>query len=351
MTKTILPAFLSVQGYRLSDDEKRLFEQSNPLGVCLFAKSCNNVQNKEQLKSLCREIKETIGRNDVLIAIDQEGGRVRRLTEPEFTPLTEQAALLTPELARIHAFLAAYDLKNCGININFAPVLDICYPFSSNVLKGRCFSGDEKNITELGKAMVDEYSANGICPCIKHLPGHGRAKADPHLELPVIDDDFETLRQDFYPFKKLSYAPMGMAAHLLLTKIDNSNPSSESPIVIQKIIRQFIGFSGFLVSDAIVMQALKGSIVERAQRSLAAGCDAICLGNAGYEANSELAAGKIAMSDNALERLQKISAIISKPLSVQSYEQQKNKYCAALKNIISYNSEYDATEILSRIRK
>ena len=137
MTKTILPAFLSVQGYRLSDDEKRLFEQSNPLGVCLFAKSCNNVQNKEQLKSLCREIKETIGRNDVLIAIDQEGGRVRRLTEPEFTPLTEQAALVTPELARIHAFLAAYDLKNCGININFAPVLDICYPFSSNVLKGR----------------------------------------------------------------------------------------------------------------------------------------------------------------------------------------------------------------------
>ena len=351
MTKTILPAFLSVQGYRLSDDEKRLFEQSNPLGVCLFAKSCNNVQNKEQLKSLCREIKETIGRNDVLIAIDQEGGRVRRLTEPEFTPLTEQAALVTPELARIHAFLAAYDLKNCGININFAPVLDICYPFSSNVLKGRCFSGDEKNIAEQGKAMVNEYLANGICPCIKHLPGHGRAKADPHLELPVIDDDFETLRQDFYPFKKLSYAPMGMAAHLLLTKIDSSNPSSESPIVIRKIIRQFIGFSGFLVSDAIVMQALKGSIVERAQRSLAAGCDAVCLGNAGYEANSELAAGKIAMSDKALERLQKISEIISKPLSVQSYEQQKNKYCAALKNIISYNSEYDATEILSRIRK
>ena len=226
----------------------------------MFAKSCTNVQNPQQLKRLCQDIKETIGREDVLIAIDQEGGRVRRLVEPEFTPLAEQQRLNTVELAKQHAFLVAHDLKNCGINVNFAPVLDICYEFTSAVLRGRCFDGDEKQIAILGKAMVDEFMANGVCPCVKHLPGHGRAKSDPHLELPVIDDDIKTLQTDFYPFKQLKDAPMGMVAHLLLTKIDNSLPSSESPSVIKNIIRKEIGFSGFLVSDAIMMQALKGSI-------------------------------------------------------------------------------------------
>ena len=351
MTKPILPAFLSVQGYHLSDDEKRLFAQSNPLGVCLFAKGCANVQNKEQLSSLCREIKETIGRGDVLIAVDQEGGRVRRLCEPEFTPLAEQAALTSPELARLHAFLAAYDLKNCGINVNFAPELDICYPFSSNVLKGRCFSGNKEQITELGKAMADEYAANGVCPCLKHLPGHGRAQSDPHLELPAVHDDIKTLEQDFYPFRMLNNAPMGMAAHLLLTAIDGVHPSSESKTVIQNIIRQAIGFKGFLVSDALMMQALKGSITERAERAVNAGCDAVCLGNADFTANQELAQSKIFLSDKAAERLHNVQKIIARPLQPQSYEQAKNKYCATLKNIISYNSEYDATEVLSRIRK
>lgn len=351
MTKPILPAFLSVQSFMLSDEERRLFAKCNPLGVCLFAKGCTNVQNPQQLKRLCQDIKETIGREDVLIAIDQEGGRVRRLVEPEFTPLAEQQRLNTVELTKQHAFLAAHDLKNCGINVNFAPVLDICYEFTSAVLRGRCFDGDEKQIAILGKAMVDEFMANGVCPCVKHLPGHGRAKSDPHLELPIIDDDIKTLQTDFYPFKQLKDAPMGMVAHLLLTKIDNSLPSSESPSVIQNIIRKEIGFSGFLVSDAIMMQALKGSIAERAKRTIAAGCDAVCLGNAAFSDNLELADSGLILSDNAAERLVKVQKIIQQSLKHSDYEHIKNKYCANLKNIISYNSEYDATEILNRIRK
>lgn len=351
MTKNILPAFLSVQGYRLNDDEKRLFAKSNPLGVCLFAKGCTNVCDKEQLSALCKEIKETIGREDVLIATDQEGGRVRRLCEPKFTPLTEQMSLTSPELARLHAFLASFDLKNCGINVNFAPVLDTYYTFSSDVLKGRCFGGDKEKIALLGKAMIEEYMSNGICPCIKHLPGHGRAQSDPHLELPVIEDDINTLQQDFYPFQKLNKAPMGMVAHLLLTSIDAFNPSGESKTIIKEIIRGIIGFNGFLVSDALMMHALKGSISERANRAIAAGCDAVCLGNADFSANEELAQSKLFLSDAAAERLQNIQKIIARTMQTQSYEQVKNKYCAALKNIISYSSEYDATEILNRIRK
>ena len=351
MNKKILPAFLSVQGFSLSDEEKRLYESCNPLGVCLFAKGCNNVQNKAQLQRLCKEIKETIGRDDVLIAVDQEGGRVRRLTEPEFTPLGEQGRLTTEELAREHAFLASYDLKNCGVNVNFAPVLDVYYSFTSAVLKGRCFPGNEKKIAKLGRAMVAEFEANGVCPCVKHLPGHGRAQSDPHLELPVIDDDLEILEQDFYPFKQLNNAPMGMVAHILLTAVDKVYPASESAKVIQDIIRKHIGFNGFLVSDAVMMQALKGSISERTQRTLAAGCDAVCLGNADFAANAELAASGAVLSDEAAERLAVIRQIIARPLKKQSYVQAENKYCATLKNIITYNSDYDATEILSRIRK
>lgn len=351
MTKPILPAFLSIQSFALSDAEKRLLEQSNPLGICLFAKGCANIQNPIQLKKLCQDIKEAIGRADVLIAVDQEGGRVRRLVEPEFTPLAEQEKLTTVDLVRQHAFLASHDLKNSGINVNFAPVLDICYDFTSNVLKGRCFSGNAAEIAILGKAMTEEYISNGICPCVKHLPGHGRAKTDPHLELPIIEENLKTLEKDFLPFKELNNAPMGMMAHLLLKSVDKSYPSSESPIIIKKIIREMIGFKGFLVSDAIVMQALKGSVIERAQRSLAAGCDAVCLGNAGFNATLELAQSGLILSDNALERLSNIQKIITQPLKNLSYEQIKNKYCATLKNIITYNSEYDATEVLSRIRK
>ena len=349
MTKPILPAFLSVQGFYLSDAEKKLFTESNPLGVCLFARGCANVQNKEQLKKLCQEIKETIGRENVLIAVDQEGGRVRRLTEPEFTPLTEQAALVTPELVKMHADLAACDLKTCGINVNFAPVLDLFYSFTSSVLKGRCFNGNEKQVANLGRVMVDEYMANGICPCIKHLPGHGRAKTDPHLELPVVTETAAELEQDFYPFKQLKDAPMGMAAHLLLTAIDAENPASLSAKVIRQIIREKLEFDGFLVSDAIMMQALKGEISERAKRAIAAGCDAVCLGNTGFEDNLSLAKSGLVLSDKGSERLAKISRIILQPRQELNYIQLKNKYCTELKNIISYNSEYDATEILSRI--
>ncbi len=349
MAKPILPAFLSCQGFHLTDEEKYLFAKSNPLGICLFSRGCNNVQNKQQLKELTTEIKEVIGRDDVLIAVDQEGGRVRRLSGDDFTPLTEQAQLSTVELTKEHAYLTSFDLKSCGINVNFAPVLDIFYPFTSDVLQGRCFSGNAETIAKLGKAMVDEYIKNGVCPCIKHLPGHGRANVDPHLELPMITNNIDEMEADFFPFKQLNYAPMGMVAHLLLSAIDKQNPSSTSGVIINDIIRQKIGFSGLLVTDAIVMHALKGSIIERSEQALKAGADIICLGNAGLVANEELATGKLTMSDEAMERMQAIRQTIKSEPNYNQYQQIKNNYCTSLKNIISYNSDYDATEVLSRI--
>ena len=344
------PFLLSCQGPSLTDDEKRLFVKYKPLGVCLFAKGCANVQNKVQLQNLVKQIKEVLERDEVLIAIDQEGGRVRRLLEPEWTAVAAQSDIKTVTAARMHAQLIAADLKNCGINVNFAPVLDVEYENTTTALKGRCFGADKQKIARLGRAMVDEYIKNGVCPCVKHMPGHGRAHADPHLQLPVVDASRTEMQTDFYPFKKLNDAPMGMVAHMLLTCVDAENSASCSPKVINEIIRHEIGFNGVLVSDAVMMGALKGTIAERAERCLTAGCDVICLGNADFAANVNLCESNLKMTDAAAERLLRIWQIIRQPAQINT-EYVQNKYCATLKNIISYNYEYDATEVLNRLRK
>ncbi|MBO6281466.1 MAG: glycoside hydrolase family 3 protein [Alphaproteobacteria bacterium] len=344
----ILPVFLSCQGPRLSDDEKRLFAEYNPLGVCLFSRFCENIKDTSQVKALIKDIKEAVGRDNVLISVDQEGGRVRRLLEPEFTAVTAQQNIVTDEQAREHAYLISADLKSCGINVNFAPVLDTLYPETSTALQGRCFTC---NIAELGASMVNEYIKNGICPCIKHMPGHGRAAVDPHLNLPVIEASLDELQQDFAPFKALNDAPMGMLAHIVLTAVDKDNAATVSAKVIKEIIRGDIAFKGLLVSDAIVMKALKGSIAEKAKRSIAAGCDVICLGNTDFAANVELCKSGIRMHDETAERLQKIFDVINKSADFGNYEYVKNKYCENLKNIISYDYQYDATEVLNQLRQ
>lgn len=349
--KPVLPAFLSVQGLSLSDAEKRLFSQYNPLGVCLFALGCNNIQDKIQLQNLTRQIKETIGREDVLIAVDQEGGRVRRLPETHWTPVAAQAEIKSATKADLHARLIAHDLKLSGINVNFAPVLDVLYEETNAVLRSRCFGGDENKIAKLGATMVTAYKKCGICPCVKHLPGHGRGQVDPHLHLPSVNATLTELEKDFYPFKQLKDAPMGMVAHIILNAVDPKNPATCSAKVIKEIIRQKIGFNGLLVSDAIVMQSLQGSIADRAHHCLAAGCDVVCLGNADFAANVALCESGLKLSKAAAERLQAVQKIITKPLPDANYAYLQNKYCRGLKNIILYNSEYDATEVLNRLRQ
>ena len=344
----ILPAFLSCQGARLSDEEKKLFAKYKPLGVCLFSRFCENVKDKQQIRALIHDIKDAVGRDEVLISVDQEGGRVRRLLEPEFTPVVAQQNIETSEQAQMHAYLISADLKSCGINVNFAPVLDTLYPDTSTVLQGRCFT---HSIADLGKSMIDEYVKNGICPCVKHMPGHGRATVDPHLNLPVINADLRELQQDFAPFKALNRTPMGMLAHIVLRAIDKDNAATVSEKVIKNIIRGEIGFKGLLVSDAIVMKALQGSVAEKAQRAISAGCDVVCLGNADFAANVELCQSGIRMSDEAVERLQKIFDMVKISMDFSSYEYVQNKYCGSLKNIISYDYQYDATEVLNRLRQ
>ena len=223
--KQIASGMLSVSGCELTDEEKHLLEKANPLGITLFKR---NIISKEQVRLLIDSIKQVIGREDVLIAVDQEGGRVCRFCPPEWMNYVSQYSLASlneaesKEITKLHALLISKDLAELGVNWNYAPVLDIAYPDTTNALKSRIFSSDEKQVATLGRILINTYKQNGICPCVKHLPGHGGATVDPHLNLPVLSKDLQELEKDFYPFHALSQdAPAGMTAHIVIPEIDN----------------------------------------------------------------------------------------------------------------------------------
>ncbi len=358
MEKPILAAMLSVAGTKLSDNEKRILEQANPLGITIFGR---NIESKRQLQNLITEVKTVIGRDDVLIGVDQEGGRIRRLAEPEFRAYAAQAELGQIEVKfgqqtaektiRSHAALISEDLHETGINLNYAPVLDIAYPETSSVLKSRCFGADEKKTASYGSMMIDEYQKAGICPCIKHMPGHGRATVDPHLALPVLNFSLNELQKDFYPFIQNRRAAAGMTAHILLPEIDDKLPVTQSVKAIDKLIRGIIGFDGFLISDAIDMHALKGTIAERASLSIRAGVDAVCCCSGRIKDLTAVCGERCFMTEKSLQRYANIKKVIhNKPkcVDVKNIELQ---YKEKIGSILNVKCSYDATEVLHQMLK
>lgn len=347
----ILAALLSVSSTTLSDEEKFLFEKYNPLGVTLFKR---NLSSTEQTKSLISSIKETIGRDDVIIALDQEGGRVNRLNNIGFPSYTSQNILgqiNSEEITSIHAKIIARDMKSVGANFNMAPVLDIDYPETTQALKNRTFGNDNEKISYLGKILCNTYVNEGICPCIKHLPGHGRAACDPHLGLPVINCSLKDLEQDLYPFKKLSDMSSAMTAHILIPEIDSQNPITLSPIGIDTIIRKTIGFDGLLLSDAIEMGALKGTIIERAKQSWFAGCDIIIYCGGKIEELYKLCLNGKIMADKSLERFEKVKKIINLKKNTIILDKEEKKYYSCTNQFVDEDINYDATEVLHKMQK
>lgn len=354
MKRIPMAAMLSCSGYRLTDFEKQLFSRCNPLGINLFSR---NIKDPAQLKALITEIKTVIGRDDVLIGVDQEGGRVRRLAEPNWPgyhsaidlgklPLKEAV-----RAAELQALLISADLIEAGINWNYAPVLDLLHPQTSPVLKSRCFGSSKLVVEQLGKAIVDAYIKQGTCPCIKHMPGHGRAAVDPHLALPKLDCRLDELADDFYPFQKLNYAPAGMTAHIIISEIDSARPITQSPEGIKQLIRGIIGFEGLLISDAIDMHALRGSLTEKALSALNAGCDCVCYAMGTEAGLSELAAVCPQLSDTALARFEKVKNITNRPASLTNKSALRTEYECLTGAIEPYNDTYDATEILNKLQQ
>jgi beta-N-acetylhexosaminidase len=235
-------------------------------------------------------LRDLEGHDEVPILIDQEGGRVARMRPPEwqsfppgeaFDRLYQLAPSSAIEAARVNARALGLMLNEVGINIDCLPMLDVRQPGANDIVGDRALGSEPMQVASLGKAILDGLGSAGVLGVIKHIPGHGRALADSHLELPVVDAGEEELRIDIEPFERLRDAAMGMTSHLLYTEWDAERPASQSPVVIHDIIRERIGFDGFLMSDDIGMEALAGDHGQRAAACVAAGCDVAlhCDGN------------------------------------------------------------------------
>lgn len=273
------PAIFGLSGLRLTADERAFFRESDPAGYILFGR---NIDTREQVRALTDELREIQGRERLFVCIDQEGGRVARMKPPHwlafppgeaFDRLYDIAPASAIEAARSNAQALGIDLAEVGISVDCHPSLDVRQPGAHDVIGDRALGSEPLRVAALGRAIVDGLARAGVAGCIKHMPGHGRAMADSHKALPVVDASEEELETDLAPFRALAHTPVGMTAHIRYRAWDDENAGTLSPFVVGEIIRKRIGFDGLLLTDDLDMEALAGSVPERAARAIAAGCD------------------------------------------------------------------------------
>ncbi len=303
---------LGCAGKTITPDEIRFYRDERPWGFILFAR---NIGEPNQVRGLVASLRDSIDRPDAPVFVDQEGGRVQRLRPPIAPNYPAGAALgaLYKQdkdaglrsawlLARLHAF----DLQRLGITVDCLPVLDVPIEGSSDVIGSRAYGKDPDTVTALGRAAAEGLMAGGVLPVMKHVPGHGRAFSDSHLELPIVDTALPDLRaHDFAPFKALNHLPAAMTAHVVYKAIDPDRPATTSAKVITDIIRGEIGFDGLLISDDTSMKALSGDFSEKAAAILAAGCDLVLHCNGVMEEMKGIASRTTALAGKSLERAER----------------------------------------------
>ncbi len=313
-----LACIFALSGTGITDAERALFKSSNPLGFILFKR---NIDNPDQVGALVRDLKDLVGR-DCPVLIDQEGGRVQRLRSPhwrEYSPMKKFGDLYRSspdealEALRFETLRLTQELVEIGVNVDCAPVLDIIIQGAHDIVGDRSFSDDPDIVSRLGLSVCRHFISSGITPIIKHIPGHGRAKADSHLELPHVDASYdELMKTDFAPFREISKSDVGayvwaMTAHIIFSDIDSKHPVSVSPKAIKDVIRAEIGFDGILIGDDLDMKALDhyGSASDKALASLDAGCDLALYCAGELPKMEELAQNLPKIGQNTLKRLQK----------------------------------------------
>ena len=304
-------AIYGCAGLELGVDEKAFFTDANPAGFILFARNC---QSPAQLKKLVNDLRDCIGSGTAPILIDQEGGRVVRMKPPHwrhppaaarFAELADINMEIAKEAANLNAMLIGHDLLECGINVDCLPVLDVPQKNADPIIGDRALGMDPRQIAELGRAVCDGLLAGGVLPVVKHIPGHGRAEVDSHILLPVVDTPRDELHQtDFAPFAKLADMPMAMTAHVVYRAVDAEHPATSSATVIKDIIRDEIGFDGFLITDDLCMKALSGGYGERTTSALDAGCDVVLHCSGDMLEMKEVATAVPEMTDAAEQHLQ-----------------------------------------------
>ena len=293
MTAATGATILGVEGLALGRDEAGFLREADPWGLIFFGR---NVESPEQLRRLSGDLRAALGR-DAPIFIDQEGGRVQRLRAPhwrEWLPPLDEAETRGLRGLWLRARLQAAELRAVGIDGNCAPSADIAFANTHPFLRNRCFGTDAATVAARARATAEGLLAGGVLPVLKHMPGHGRAEADSHKDLPVVSASAEVLAQtDFAAFRALNDLPLGMTAHIRYTAHDAA-PATQSAVMM-RLIREDIGFGGLLMTDDIGMQALTGSYAERATAALAAGCDLVlhCNGSRAELEQTVAAAGRM----------------------------------------------------------
>lgn len=313
-----LAVIFSLSGPKLTSKEKSFFKESNPLGFILFGRNC---ETPEQLEALNKDLKDALGR-DCPILIDQEGGRIQRLKPPVwreypaadmFGARAENDMDRALEDLRFNTLQMAEDLRGAGINVNCTPVVDVLAPETHEVIGDRAFSEKPEIVSRLGLSVCRHYLAAGITPVIKHIPGHGRAAADSHKELPVVDTPRALLEKtDFRPFKEIAASDVGsavwaMTAHVVYSAIDPDHPATTSKKLIDDVIRGHMGFNGILLSDALDMEGLAayGDVSGRMNAVLDAGCDLALHCTGKLQEMQKIAESVPKLGEKALKRLQK----------------------------------------------
>jgi beta-N-acetylhexosaminidase len=314
-------AFITgLAGHALTGGEAALLKAAQPCGIILFQR---NIAEPDQVRRLVETARAAVGTADLLVLIDQEGGRVQRLRPPHW-PNRPAAARYgaaharDPEgavrAARFAAGLAAQELVALGINTSCAPVLDVPVSGGHDVIGDRAYGSTPERVIALGRAVAEGLLGGGVLPVIKHVPGHGRATKDSHRELPsVLARRAELEASDFLPFRALADLPAAMTAHVVFAAIDPVAPASISERVTREVIRGFIGFDGLLMSDDLGMAALSGSMPERAQAVLRAGSDLALLCNGKLSEMEAVAAAVPALSASARARFERACAAIGQP--------------------------------------
>ncbi len=309
---TAIGAFISgCAGTALSEQETAFFQRTNPFGLILFRRNC---ESSLQLKALTSAFRLAVGRRDAPVFVDQEGGRVQRLGPPsnswrKYPParayggVYDSDPLRALRSARHVGRLMAEDLIESGITANCVPLLDVPQADGHGIIGDRAYSMNRDHIMALARAHAAGFSDGGVLPVMKHIPGHGRARADSHHDLPVVEaTKAELAAVDFPPFAAFADCPMAMTAHVVFTALDKSAPATLSAKIIKSVIREQIGFRGLLMTDDLSMKALSGSFTEKTERALKAGCDVVLHCNGHLDEMEEVAAASGVLKGKSLRR-------------------------------------------------
>ena len=302
-------AFITgLAGREISANERAFLREAEPWGLIIFKR---NIDTPEQVAALVRSFRDIVSR-EAPVLVDQEGGRVQRLGPPHwpaYPPGAVYSALYDRDpasgltAARLGAHLIASDLRAVGVDTDCLPLADVPVPGSDNVIGDRAYGHEPGKVAAIAGAVAEGLLAGGVLPVLKHLPGHGRATADSHLKLPVVDTDRQTLEKtDFAAFRPLAGLPLGMTAHVVFSAIDPVQPATTSVTIVDQVIRGFIGFRGLLMSDDVSMGALSGTIAERSRAALAAGCDVVLHCNGKFDEMMQVASASPALAGEAAKR-------------------------------------------------